>query len=272
MGKFNKFLKAVSLILKKPALLNNVLNDNNVWKNYVKRNYNLQAGLPVVNINELFPDFSETVKLFGFLDGSSLPTDIALLTKLATQIKDCKFFEIGTWRGETIVNVASVAKECYTLNLPEEEMKKSGLTEDYINQHAFFSKNILNIIHLKGNSKTYDFAGLNKKFDLIFIDGDHHYDLVKNDTKKVFEFLTHDNSIVVWHDYAYNPETIRYEVLAGILDGTSLEIHKNIYHVSNTLSAVFMNKKLEGKTLETPAKPDKYFEVSLKMKKIKKVL
>jgi hypothetical protein len=67
MGKFNKFLKAVSLILKKPALLNNVLNDNNVWKNYVKRNYNLQAGLPVVNINKLFPDFSETVKLFGFL-------------------------------------------------------------------------------------------------------------------------------------------------------------------------------------------------------------
>ena len=70
-----------------------------------------------------------------------------------------------------------------------------------------------------------DFEALNKKFDLIFIDGDHHYEMVRNDTAKVFQSLFHSGSTVVWHDYAFNPEKIRFEVLAGILDGCPTEFH-----------------------------------------------
>jgi len=59
----------------------------------------------------------------------------------------------------------------------------------------------------------------NDTFDVLFIDGDHRYDYVKNDTAKVFRHLVHNKSIVLWHDYAYSPGQVRYEVLAGILDG-----------------------------------------------------
>jgi hypothetical protein len=81
---------------------------------------------------------------------------------------------------------------------------------------------------------------LNKKFDLVFIDGDHHYEMVKNDTEKVLRYLAHERTIVVWHDYARNPETVRWEVLAGILSGCQPGLHQNIYHVAHTLCAVYI--------------------------------
>ncbi len=267
MTKIKKLFKILGAVARKPYLLNNVVNDNDYWFDYVKTKHDLAKGLAVVELDELFKDFQEELKLFGFLDGSSLPTDISLLTKFAKKIEDCKYFEIGTWRGESVANVACFAKECYTLNLSDEEMKTLKFPRKYIDLHGFFSKNHKNIHHLKGNSKTFDFKGLNKQFDLIFIDGDHHYDFVKNDTEKVIENLIHDKSIIVWHDYAYNPENIRYEVLAAILDACPQEMHGKLYHVGNTMSAVLLHEDYKTHTLENPTTPTHFFEVNLKLKK-----
>jgi predicted O-methyltransferase YrrM len=269
MGKIAKLTRALGLIARKPYLLNLVLNDDEVWKSYVKQNYSIENGLPVVDLEELFPGFSANVPVFAFLDGGSLPTDIALLMKLAEGFNACSYFEIGTWRGESVVNVAEVANDCFTLNLSDKEMRAMGQSEEYIGLTGFFSKNKQNITHLRGNSKTYDFAGLNKKFDLIFVDGDHHYESVKNDTQKVFAHLVHENSIVLWHDYARNPETVRHEVFAGILDGLPREMHQHLYHAGNTLSAIFTRKSPKTFPLKNPTKPDHYFSLEIKSSRIK---
>ncbi|MBE0637631.1 MAG: class I SAM-dependent methyltransferase [Bacteroidales bacterium] len=268
MGKISKLTKALGLIARKPYLLNLVLNNDEVWKTYVMQHYGIGNGLPVVDLDVMFPGFSATVPVFAFLDGGSLPTDIALLIKLAEGFTDCSYFEIGTWRGESVVNVAGVAKDCFTLNLMDEEMRRIGQSEDYIGLTGFFSKGKKNIAHLKGNSKNYDFAGLNRKFDLIFIDGDHHYESVKNDTEKVFTHLIHKNSVVVWHDYARNPETVRHEVLAGILDGMPKEFHENLLHAANTLSAVYTNNKYPSHPLKNPTKPKYYFSINISKRSI----
>jgi methyltransferase family protein len=265
MGKIRKFTKALGAIAKQPSLLNNVLNDSAVWQRYVRK-YGFEDGLPMVNIETLVPGFSGTVPVFAFLDGGSLPTDILLLMKLASRFENCKYFEIGTWRVESVANVASVASECYTLNLPDEDMRALGLPESYVQLHGKFSKELKNVVHLKADSRTFDYAGLNKKFDLIFIDGDHHKEFVENDTRLVFEHLVHDKTIVVWHDYARNPETIRYDVLAGILDGTPKEFHQHIYHAGNCLCAVFIREEFPAEKLVAPVEPKHYFEVSLKLK------
>ncbi len=263
MKKLIKALKALGQIARNPWLLNHILEDNTAWEQYLKQNYQLENGLPVVDLNDLSPGFSQTLSHISFLDGSSLPTDIALLKILAGRFEHCRYFEIGTWRGESVVNVADVAEECFTLNLSKQEIVSQGYPEKYADLHGFFSRGKAKITHLEGNSLTYDFGALQKKFDLIFIDGAHQYEFVKNDTQKVFQHLVHDRSVVVWHDYAYNPEKVRKEVLAGILDGLPDGFRKYLYHASNTLCAVFIRESFPTSRLEPPTTPNKSFTIKL---------
>jgi len=267
VSRLSKTFAALNQIIRNPWLLNKVLDDERFWRKKVMKQYGLDQGLPVINPEELFGDFSETIEPFAFLDGGSLPTDLALLKKLARRIPNCNYFEIGTWRGESVANVASVAEFCFTLNLSDTEMKAMGLNQRYIDLHGIYSRNIPNIIHLEGNTLSFDFQSLNRKFDLIFIDGDHHFDLVENDTYKVFSHLIHEKTIVVWHDYAYNPETIRYEVLAGILEGCPPFFHQHIFHIAHTLCAVYIPGHTGGKPLDSPVEPSGAFQVDIRFKK-----
>lgn len=267
MKKIRKTIKAIRQIIQHPWLLNHVLNDNNVWQKQVQKKYAIQLGLPVVEINDLLPNFSETLNTFAFLGGGSLPTDLALLKGVCKKFKDCRYFEIGTWRGESIANVADCAATCYALDLSPEALRERGLSEAHIELLGFYSKSRPNITHLHGDSTTFDFAALDQKFDVIFIDGDHHYDFVLNDTKKVFQHLIHEQSIVVWHDYAYHPEQVRFEVLAAILDGTPAEFHQHIYQVSNTMSAIFTRENLPSQAKTAVGFPNKRFKVSLEIDK-----
>ena len=50
MNKFAKAIKAISLILQKPYLLNHIVEDESVWKQYVEKKYQMPFGLPMVDI------------------------------------------------------------------------------------------------------------------------------------------------------------------------------------------------------------------------------
>ncbi len=263
MKKIKKSLQAIGAILRNPWLLNHVLADDSVWQDYLQKKGCPEQGLPVVELDTLAPGFSETLDTFAFLDGGSLPTDIALLKLLAKRFPACRYFEIGTWRGESVANVADVASQCFTLNLSKKEMLERGMPAKYADLHGFFSKGMKNITHLEGDSLTFDFAGLNQKFDLIFIDGDHHYASVKKDTENVFAHLVHDQSIVVWHDYAYHPEKMRPEVFAAIWEGTPADKRKFLVHVANSMCAVFLPESVKAHPLETPVTPRVRFKVDI---------
>jgi predicted O-methyltransferase YrrM len=267
MSRISKAFKALGLIIRNPWLLNKVLEEDRFWREKVEKEFGFANGLPVIRPEELFGDFSETVDPFAFLSGGSLITDLALLKKLARRIPHCNYFEIGTWRGESAANVASVAESCVTLNLSGDEMKKLGLNQRYIDLHGFYSKDISTITHLEGNTLSFDFQLLNRKFDLVFVDGDHHYKMVTNDTAKIFTHLVHENTVVVWHDYARDPETVRFEVLAGILAGSPLSLHKNIFHVAHTLCAVYLPGQSGGEQLDVPVEPTGSFKVDLRFQK-----
>lgn len=268
MKKIKKSFKAIGAILKNPWLLNRVLEDDKVWERYLRKKNYPEKGLPVVEPDILFPEFSEELNTFAFLDGGCLPTDIVLLKLLAKKYTDCQYFEIGTWRGESVTNVAGVASQCSTLNLSKKEMIEKGMDKKYADLHGFFSKGKENITHLEGNSLTFDFAGLNKKFDLIFIDGDHHFDVVKSDTENVFTHLVHKESIVVWHDYVCHPEKVRPEVFAALWEGTPPERRKFLVHVANTMCAVYLPEIVKTHPLETPVTPRVKFTISIKCQKV----
>ena len=258
--KIKKGLKSISLLVAKPSLLNLLFQENDYWKIHIEKKQKVYSQLKEISFSELFNNLNITVSPVTFLDGGSMVTDLALLKGLAGKIINCAYFEIGTWRGESVANVSPVCSECYTMDLTNEEKKKLGMKDDYIRQHAILSKHLKNVIHLKDNSLKFDFASLNKKFDLIFIDGDHHYESVLSDTLNVFKHLIHDRSIVVWHDYAYYPGKVRNETFAAILDGLNVSLHSKLFYVSNTMCAVYFPSPDFQKIKETGL-----FEVNLRL-------
>jgi len=224
--------------------------------------------LPTIDLLDLFDDFEEELTAYSFLDGTSLITDIILLKKLAKKYPNCNYLEIGSWRGESLKNISEVAQHCTSLTLSPAEMKSLGWSQGFVDVHAVFSKGLKNVTELLHNSRTFDFSKIGP-FDLIFIDGDHTYEGVLNDTKKTFDLRKSSSSVIVWHDYGYSTEIVRASVLKAILDGVPAEKHKNLYHVSNTLCAIYIEDG-NFNTYQTkfPTYPNKTFSVKLKTSRI----
>ena len=231
---------ANAIISENVHLLGRMIDSPVAMKNYVAKKHELPDGLPTIDILDLFPNFQETVDPFAYLEGGSTTLDLAILKAFARNHPNCSYMEIGTWRGESLANVSSVAKRCVSVDLSERELSDFGYSDDMLKNCDFFSKNLPNVERIRHNSQTYDFSAYKKSFDLIFIDGDHSYEGVKIDTEKVFELIRDDSSVIVWHDYGTTPERVRFEVLAGILDGCPIDKRKNLYHISNTLCAVYI--------------------------------
>ena len=267
MSKAGKLYTIITTVLSRPKTLLHVIDEETDFKKHVRKKFpEFANGLPVIDLLDLFPGFNEIVEPYSFLDGTSLPLDLAVLRSLAKKFDNCRYLEIGTWRGESVANVAGVAGECVTINLPDEEMRQRGLGADYIGLHRFFSKNLKNVKHIQHDSHTFDYSSLGK-FDLVFVDGDHHYESVKRDTENILKLLKDERSVVVWHDYAFNPEKIRYAVLAGILDGAGA-YRNNIYHVSNTLCAVLMKNSPQASLLVPNQRPAKVFSLKINATKL----
>jgi len=256
-------LKALWWILRKPGLLNRVLSDEDTWRSYVDKKYGMEGGLPVVDLGQLIGTGSYELGPMTYLDGGSLPTDLMLLAGLADKIQDCSYFEIGTWRGESVATVSPRAGSCFTLCLSDEEMRRRGMHPRTIESHGLFLKELKNVTQLKGDSRQFAFDQLHRKFDLLFIDGDHHYDFVRSDTVNLFTHLVHEKSVVVWHDYGFHPDQVRYEVMAAILDGIGPERAGMVYHVAHTKCAIYTGRTLSSSPADFPAEPGSYFSTRI---------
>ena len=251
-SRFPVALRALAALARTPALLTEVLAaDVPAWRARALAHAAQwpglgTAGLPLVPFEYFVPAntpaTARTVRPFAFGDGGSLPTDLLLLRALARQRPGCRYFEIGTWRGESAANVAAEAAAVHTLNLSAAEMRALALPERYIELHGYFSHSLPNVTHLHGNSATFDLASLQISagpFDLVFIDGDHRYAAVRRDTARVFEHLVGPATTVVWHDASRQPGQPRWEVLAGLLDGLPPGLPGQLVQAGNTLCALY---------------------------------
>ncbi len=118
-------------------------------------------------------------------------------------------FEIGTYRGQTTCGFADVCTDAtiYTLNLPPEQDERYS---QYIGAFIRNSPHIHRIHQIYADSLAFDPSPYSQAMDFIFIDGDHTYDFVKNDTEKAFKMLA-PNGAIVWHDFAAKSEgVVRY--------------------------------------------------------------
>lgn len=237
------------------------------YKAEIMKKYKIDQ-LPSIDIAYLLPDLNDHLDVYSFLPNTSLITDLLLLRGLAKRFDNCAYLEIGSHRGESLIAVAGITSDCTGLTLSKAEMTQMGFSEEIIKVQSMFLKDRKDIKVYEENSLTFDFSSLNKKYDMIFVDGDHEHDSVVKDTQTVFNLLKNENSIIVWHDYGETTETVRHEVLSAILEGTPPQYHKNLYHVSSTMCAVFIRGNFPTFQNKENRYPDKYFTVSVKMNKM----
>ncbi|MEQ8471925.1 MAG: class I SAM-dependent methyltransferase [Marinoscillum sp.] len=260
-----KGIIAIATIIANPKKLYFVLNNEDHFRSRVSNQFpGFQNGLPQISLSQLTPNFDQSITHYSFLGGTSSPIDIALLKTLALRYEQCTYFEIGTWRGESALNLMGVTSKIISLNLPKEELNKRGTPVNEVDVQDFYLSENDQVIKLKTDSSTFDYQSIAEKIDLAFIDGDHHYEAVKLDSANVIQYLIDENSIVVWHDYTRNYSTIWWEVLLGILKGVPHHHHKNLYHVRNTNCAIMLPFELTPLNEDNPFKPLTQFEVHIK--------
>jgi hypothetical protein len=258
-------LKKVIGRLKSSKFFAGLLDNEEHKKNHVIDTYRLSHGLPTIDLLELFPVFEETVEPYCFLEGSSSPLDIGILKSMARKYNPCSYLEIGTWRGESMANVAGVADRCVSISLSNRELMEMGYGEPFIKNNFLFSNGIGNVTHIAHNSHTFDFSTLGERFDIIFIDGDHRYEGVKIDTMNAFKLLRNERSVIIWHDYGTSPEQVRWSVLAGILDGCPEGKRDHLYHISNSLCAIYIMGEFKTDYQQFPEIPNKTFRVRISL-------
>ncbi len=233
-----------------------------VWEHFKIRQ------LPTIDILDLEPGLKDNINIYTFLPNTSTIPDMLLLRLLAKKFKDCSYLEIGSFRGESLASVSEVVKECTSITLSKEEQRELGFTEEEIKVSGIFLSKVPNLTTIYHNSLTFDFDAHKNKYDLIFVDGDHEYSSVVKDTQNVFKLLKNEDSIIVWHDYGYDSAAVRYDVFAGILEGTPEAYRKNLYHVSNTMCAVFMRGKFPTYYTNLKQFPNKTFKIAVEAERM----
>lgn len=188
---------------------------------------------------EIFHGIEEvSVQLFRPFDRditTSIDTlELTVLCGLIRLRNSKRILEIGTFNGNTTLNLAANSSDdalIATMDLPENwngkyEIEVPGLYKNVTDRktigaqyraHPEFSKKIKQVY---GDSGGLDWGTLGGPFDLIFIDGNHHYKYVMSDTENAIKNLS-ANGVIVWHDYGMIEDVSK----AVDLFGDRLQLH-----------------------------------------------
>ena len=152
-------------------------------------------------IMQTFPGIGASISM---LEGAALA---ALIQEHGAR----HIFEFGTYKGVSTTQLALNIPDggmVYTLDLPEDHPAYSlAIPKSEERQIAAEKgKGILipealrhKVTFLRSDSATFDTTPYRGSMDLVFVDGAHSYDYVKNDTEKGLEMLR-PGGIVAWHD------------------------------------------------------------------------
>ena len=170
-----------------------------------------------------------------------------LLITAAKAISAKRLFEIGTFLGNTTLNLAlntSDDARIFTLDLDRSSAQPltqnsfdAPLTAIHLSQESsldFSSSPVARKIRtLCGSSLTFDFSEWQSSIDLVFIDGGHDRASLLSDTENALHMARRDRtSCIFWHDYG-NSE---YPELTACLDELSQELE--MFHIGDTMLCV----------------------------------
>lgn len=177
--------------------------------------------------------------------GSVSTIESIMLLKLMRCVNPSHLFEFGTYKGLTtrllLENLpeSDVASErIFTLDLPDlEHVVFQGTDIEVASESIDCERKYLGsqrkhlVKQILQDSMTLDPDEYPKKFQFIFIDGNHELGYVRKDTENSLKMLADPPSCIVWHDYG-NPE---FPELTQYLEDLSTQIL--LQHIEDTMLA-----------------------------------
>lgn len=160
------------------------------WKNPCERIRNEARTQP---LNEVVPPQQVRILYPTPSLGDVTTYELYVLNSLVSAWAPRNIFEIGTLHGRTTVNLLENAEQLdmlYTLDILE------NLPANKFSTHPRVSK----VKRIVADSRKLDVGPYTGRMDLVFIDADHTFDAVLNDSRKSFEMLS-PNGCIIWHDY-----------------------------------------------------------------------
>jgi predicted O-methyltransferase YrrM len=199
----------------------------------------------LLRIEDSFPDEIKFFMPQAQGQGSTSTLESVLLIKLMRVVDASYIFEFGTYKGlttrlllENLPEKNIATERIFTLDLPDiENVNFQGSDMEIAKEALNFrrkylgSKNRHQVKQIFQDCLTFDAAAYLKKFQLIFVDGNHALEYVKSDTENAFRMLGDAPSCIAWHDYG-NPE---FPELTAYIN--ELAESKTIYHIENTMLA-----------------------------------
>jgi SAM-dependent methyltransferase len=186
--------------------------------------------LPEVDAGDCIPDFESsrvTVQHCPAGPWSTPLIDTVVLVKGAIGFRCRRILEIGSYLGYTAKLLAENTGP---------EVRVTTLDEHPEHGSAYRGTALETKIDRRVGKISLDHFSQGEKYDLIFVDADHRFDAVVNDTEVALALLS-DGGVIVWHDYqhtnhfqGYNdvPEALRLfseQIPIVAITGTWLAIH-----------------------------------------------
>jgi hypothetical protein len=180
-------------------------------------NLDVCCPIPTLGVSDLFSNFNDYVKIrpdtIG--GGSTNVFEKFVLSCLVKLVSPKVILEIGTFKGGTTWHLYSNSSEStlvYTFDLPDTEIPVNITDRELAkNNKRPFLPDSPSIKQVSFDTKKWD-GKLDDKVQFVFIDGDHSYGGIKNDTEKAIKCVD-DLACICWHDcfgkdYGYG--TMRY--------------------------------------------------------------
>ena len=176
--------------------------------------------------------------------------ELVAISSLVTYYKPLRIFEIGTFMGKTTYHLAANSPDqaqVFTLDLPQENFAETVAQNPYDmkllhegkrQEVGYYFKNTpLNskVTQIFCDSRSFDETPYAGSMDMIFVDADHSYPSVINDTKKALRMLKKNESgkVILWHDLRQQSDVER-----GILE---LCDRDKIRHIKDTMLGIYVS-------------------------------